>query len=244
MTDQPPADLHAVLRLLRPYEALGVGKVRLGANRDGGYVVLDDFVGIEAVIGCGVGADVSFELALARRNIPVSLYDHTVEKLPTQHAGFTFHPRRISTTPAPDAATLDQIVAALQVRPHRGFLKIDIEGDEWAIFAALGPQTMACFRQIACELHFLGQKSEPAWLERAAAALRNLNRHFAVVHVHGNNYGHVGQLDGKFVPGALEVTFANRQCYATMPSSRTFPMAADKPNNPAAPDIALGSFAF
>jgi FkbM family methyltransferase len=244
MIEEAQADLRQLLRLLRPHEALGVGKVRLGAKEDGGYVVLDDFAGIETAVGCGVGWDVSFELDLARRNIPVALYDHTIEKLPTEHPGFTFHRRRVSAAPAAGAATLDEIVAELQIRPRRGFLKIDIEGAEWEVFAALGPQTLQSFRQIACELHWLGETQDRDWMNLARAALRNLNRDFAVVHIHGNNCGFVSQLDGIPVPGALEVTFANRQCYATMPSSRTFPTPWDKPNNPGVPDLALGRFAF
>jgi hypothetical protein len=236
--------LREVLRLLRPQDAFGVKKVRLGGKGDGGYVVLDDFIGIETVIGCGVGWDVSFERTFAERGIPVQLYDHTVEKPPHDHRNFNFHRRRVSAVRAADAETLDSIAAAYPTPPLRTLLKMDIEGNEWPIFAAAADKTLRSYRQIVCELHHLGRRSEPQWLDDAGQALRNLVRNFAVVHVHANNCGARTQLDGKTVPGALEVTFANRLCYATAASSRSFPTEIDLPNNPTVPDIALGHFVF
>src|SRR6185369_840168 len=197
MVEEPVPDLKSLMRLLQPYDALGVGKVRLGGQADGGYVVLDDFADIDTVIGCGVGWDVSFERAFADKNIPVHLYDHTVDRAPQAHANFSFHKRRLSAWPAADAETLESIAAAWPMRPFRALLKMDIEGDEWPIFAAASGSTLLVYRQIVCELHHLGQRTDSNWYRDVARALRNLSRHFVVVHVHGNNYGLTALVDGK-----------------------------------------------
>src|SRR5476651_2191886 len=71
-----------LLRLLAPERAEGVAKIRVGGRHDGGYVMLDDFRGIEGAYSLGIGPDVGWDLALAERGVPVWQYDPTVSGPP------------------------------------------------------------------------------------------------------------------------------------------------------------------
>jgi hypothetical protein len=92
------------------------------------------------------------------------------------------------------------------------FMKMDIEGSEWPIFATADAYTgLEKFKQIILEFHSLQLRKNHAVY---ASALKNIQDHgFRVVHIHGNNNkGLFGTFleDGNYyqVPIMLEVTFA------------------------------------
>ena len=87
----------SLTELMIPCKAEGFGKVRLGNAHDGGYVCLDDFQGIEAALSLGISDDVSWDIEVADKSIPVYQYDHSVDGPPVSHPGFLFHKNRIGT---------------------------------------------------------------------------------------------------------------------------------------------------
>ncbi len=236
-----------LLSQLRPYAAVGHEKIRLGPAHDCGYVMLDDFAPIKAAIGCGVGWNVDFEWQLAERGIEVDLFDHTVEDVPRKHPRFWFHRRKLAVAPQDGQASidLDGIARRLAVPQGAALLKIDIEGDEWALFKHASRQAFLPYRQIVCEIHWLEKASDPQWYATALAAVQNLTRDFAVVHVHANNFGAMLSFgDGLLVPSVLELTLANRRYYRLRRSAEEFPTPLDAPNNSNKPDTWLGRFDF
>lgn len=237
-------DLRELLGLLRPHDVLHYGKIRQGDPHDGGYVLLDDFAGIATLVSCGIGGNVSFDSDVADRGIAVHQYDHTVERSPVDHAGFHFHRCKIGRQAGPDEASLGSIVQDLRLQDGLALLKIDIEGDEWEVFAEATAETLMPFRQIVGEFHWFEKAGDAQWLARAQNCIARLCESFAVVHVHANNYSSVVQLAGMAVPSVIELTFASRRWYQFTPSVDGFPTALDFPNNPERPDIPLGSFAF
>ena len=80
-----------LLTRLSPKNCKKLNKVRVGLSADGGYVLPDDFDGVQGMLSIGVGPDVSFDYALAQKEIPSYQYDHTVEKNPIDHELFHFH---------------------------------------------------------------------------------------------------------------------------------------------------------
>ena len=54
----------------------------IGPKRDGGYVLMDDFHNISIAYSFGIDGDVSFDAALAQKNIDIYMYDHTINSLP------------------------------------------------------------------------------------------------------------------------------------------------------------------
>lgn len=83
-------------RLLSPHATVGHSKMRFGGEHDGGYVLLDDFEGIEAAFSFGVGPDCSWDLELAERGIRTYQFDHTVDRAPVVHPNLSFLSGRLS----------------------------------------------------------------------------------------------------------------------------------------------------
>jgi hypothetical protein len=60
-----------ILSLLTPCRAVGMSKVRIACDNDGGYVMLDDFACSRAFYSFGIGADVSWDSEMARRGLTI-----------------------------------------------------------------------------------------------------------------------------------------------------------------------------
>jgi hypothetical protein len=237
--------MRRLLNLMRPHQAVGQKKIRLGAPGDGGYVLLDDFAGIVRGVGCGVGWDVSFERDLAERGIEIDLFDHTVAGPPTQHARFHFHRIRLGDGAGEDpCVSLDGIAAMYRLAPGTAILKVDIEGDEWALLNQVTPASLLRYRQIVIELHWLNRAGDPQFLAAMTAAMRKLTRDFAVVHVHGNNNAPIASFGALKVPYVLELSLVSRHHYRLRRSHEEFPTALDAPNSDKRPDLPLGRFDF
>jgi hypothetical protein len=232
-------------RLLRPQQARGVKKVRLGASNDCGYVCLDDFTGVEAVLSLGIAAEVSWDAEMADRGLIVHQYDHTVEGPPFQHANFRFNRRRIGARADRDGESIESALAKAQItRPHSAILKIDIDDDEWPTFAATSADALDMFTQVLCEFHGFNNVLDDVWFEQAFAVLSKLNEKFAVVHVHANNYRPLLAIGNLLFPEVLEVTYASKAKFACGDCNEVFPGPLDSPNWPAAADYGLGRFAY
>jgi hypothetical protein len=72
----------AFLRNFQPHDVTGFEKSRLGAEGDGGYVMLDDFGAVRSALSLGIGQDVSWDTAIAKLGIYVFQFDHTVRQGP------------------------------------------------------------------------------------------------------------------------------------------------------------------
>lgn len=201
-------------RLLRPQQARGVKKVRLGASNDCGYVCLDDFGGVEAALSLGIAAEVSWDAEIADRGLIVHQYDHTVEGPPFQNARFRFHRRKIAAVADGDSESIASALAKAHLtRPHSAVLKIDIDDDEWPAFAATPSATLDVFTQVLAELHGFNHVLDDDWYEQAFAVLTKLDEKFAVIHIHANNYRPLLAVGNLLFPEVLEVTYASRAKY-------------------------------
>ncbi len=234
----------AVARAFEPKRVVGFDKVRVGRDCDGGYVQVNDFAGVGAALSGGISNDASWDLDIAKRNIPVQQFDPTIDKAPVTHPLLTFHKLRVGATDDPGAICIDTMAERFLGGSGRALLKLDIEGDEWRAFAAASAQTLARFSQIMCEFHGLYYAAHPVWHKRFMAALTKLRTSFEVVHVHGNNGGPYANVANVILPSTLEVTFANRSFYQFAESNETFPTALDRPNLPSEPEMRLGYFKF
>lgn len=233
------------LRWLEPRRAAGFDKVRLGSAADGGYVQLDDLRDISRAFSLGVSTDDNWDIVLALKGIAVDQYDHSILSAPTSHPRLTFNRRKISAVGSDDAASLAEAIAG---HGRNGtadlILKIDIEGDEWDVFDQADGETLARFAQIVCEFHHLFQLRDERFHARARRVFTKLADHFAVVHVHANNYGALSRISGKAIPDTLEVTYANRARYTFEAADEEFPTPLDAADNPFCADIKLGAFRF
>lgn len=126
-------------------------------------------------------------------------------------------------------------------------LKIDIEGDEYAIFEEshiLGALTNV--HQIIIEWHDLSNR-----LPRLQHILSRLNNDFVIVHIHGNNYADAFKVRDSsaremqvfLLPDVLEMTLVRRTSVHPadiLNKKITYPITGlDYPNDPRKPDISL-----
>jgi hypothetical protein len=246
MPPHPPADRPSLHWLRRhPVDDL----MRLGRDRDGGYVVprraLD---AATCLLGLGINDEWSFETdALARTGVRqlvavdgsvgtgrfLRLLRHDARMAlgmwltgrwaqGAHHAararhwwrtmrafralvrppGRRFVRRMLEAAPSPSAITWPALVAAHVPAGARLFVKMDIEGAEYAVLPALLADADR-LTGLAVEFHDVG-RAWPRFREVVAALLGP----FALVHAHGNNWQPL--VPGTAVPEVLELTFLHR----------------------------------
>ena len=233
--------------LVRPMTCEGLGKVRVGNDKkDGGYVMADDFEGIEAALSLGIGHDISWDVEMTKLGVEIYQYDHTVEA-PVEVADnprLHFHKAGIAaeSDPSIPMRSLKDVMAD-EMSEHSGdlILKIDIDGYEWEVFETMPQEVLKRFRQICIEIHHpLARPGQPAKREQHLDVLRRLHRDFAPVHLHANNAGPVRELSGLRVPKLLEITYIRRDGREFRESEESFPGDFDVPNIPGKPEIPIG----
>jgi hypothetical protein len=231
-----------VLSLLTPYDVPGCTRRRYGNPRgDGGYVLLEDLLHRQTVISAGVGDQVSFDLALADRGHDVLMFDHTVAGPPREHPRFRF--RRQGLAPPGEAraamTSLDAIVDELGPGAGDLIVKMDIEGAEWSVLAAVPDAVLGRFAMIVLEVHGLDAIGEEAGRVPQRAVLGRLAAGFTLFHVHANNFATTKAVRGLPVHPVMELCYARNDLVRRAPNRSVFPSAFDAPNSGTRPDTAL-----
>ncbi|MDR2158076.1 MAG: FkbM family methyltransferase [Holosporaceae bacterium] len=233
-----------VLKLIAPKEAVGIGLVRLGFDRDGGYVMLNEFPKDSVAYSFGVGDNVSWDADVAKRNIDVYMYDHTIDAPPYDDEHFHFFRIGVCGKNNGDKnlKTFDQL---LKINGHENrkniILKMDVEGAEWESLADASPETMERCNQIIVEFHDLNQVIYDEKYKIICDLLRKINKTHQSVHLHSCNYAPYEVIDGEPIPHVMEVTYARRSNHKFTKSYKCYPVEnLDKPNHPLRPDYFLG----
>jgi hypothetical protein len=238
-------EILTVLRLLEPKKIGDYVKVRVGSDGDGGYVQIDDLVGISHAFSFGIADNDDWDLAMAKAGIPVEQFDHSVENAPSSHPLLHFHHKMISTKATAETATVAELVTEhSKLSTPDLILKMDIEDGEWDVLDDVPEAILTKFAQIVCEFHNLSHLANFAFRDRARRVFEKLDRYFIPVHVHGNNCCELVNVCNIPLPDFLEVTFASRARYSFVESNETFPTALDAPNCPHLAPIVLGTFRF
>ena len=216
-------------------------KIRLGATNDGGYVIVDGYE-YDAFFSCGLGDNVSFDVAFYERypNVPGFAFDGTVDRPAHLPAPYTFFKQNIGTVNSGNTTNLQPVL-----EPYNNvFLKMDIEGYEWGW---LQTTDLRKFRQIVIEYHGMGDNSWQAYAAVKEQVLKKIADTHYVTHVHGNNNCHMSMVDGVQMPYVLEVTYVRKNDEQTPLSLNTkpFPQAGvDYPNLQSKADMVMDSWPF
>jgi hypothetical protein len=242
-----PGWLFEALSLLTPYDAPGMGKLRIGENTDGGYVMFDDFAATSAVYSFGIGSNVAYDLHLAEMGKPVLMYDHTIAGLPAQHPNFSFHPLGLGAADAPDEALLS-LASHVARGGHAGrrdlALKIDIEGAEFEAISATPIETLRQFRQLVLEVHSVTQLEHEDYAARFIQTFRKINSVFNLCHVHANNCAPLRFVEGLPVVDVLELSYLRKDVAAVVPSRTVYPTPLDFANKAGTQDMLLWFYPF
>jgi hypothetical protein len=236
-----------VLELLMPQDIVSHRKCRIGPKADGGYVMFDALDGDGPVYSFGIGENIGFDEDFAERGRPVFMFDHTIEGLPRLNP--LFHFMKLGISVEDEAAnltfSLDYFIRKLG---HAGrtdlILKMDVEGAEWDVFDSIAPEVLNHFQQIVVEVHWLLGLDDPQFRAKVAGALRNLNQTFLLGHVHANNSGRLGIIDGCTVADMLELTYIRKDLAVGRRSTVLFPLAIDYGCSPRWPDTLMWFYPF
>jgi len=181
---------------------------RLGTLYDGGYVVADDISSTDYVVSFGVEGNVDFEKDLSDYGCHIDMYDYSVDKTPIDIPNSRFFKEKIGVSA--DCTTLQE---CLNKTDKDVFLKVDIEGSEWDVFAAATEEELNRCRQITIESHWLQNLTYDAFYKAVIMALTNLRKTHTPVLVHPNNNQPLMVLGNSPVPTVFEVLYLRNSSY-------------------------------
>jgi hypothetical protein len=215
-------------------------KIRVGSENDGGYVLpLQMLEDSECLFSYGIAEDITFdEHYIELTNKKVYGYDHTIDGVDTKHPDlFTWHKKGISGTPQEETDNFVNHYKELGIS-GRALLKVDVEGCEYEWLANTNIEELANITTgIVLEVHSL---ENDFVRDRFIHHIKELNKHFYICHIHGNNCSRVFRYKDIDFPMVLELTFISKAIVkeATL-SNETFPTELDSPNNKYLSDIDL-----
>ncbi len=218
-----------MINQLKPYY---VGeKIRLGRANDGGYVLPKQLLqDSECLFSYGINNDITFdEHYIQLTGKKVYAYDHTIENIYSKHPDlFTWYKEGLSGTNKEQTDNFLNHYRQLKLS-KRVLLKIDVEGCEYEWLENTDIQKLASITTgIVIEFHYL---SDETYRNRFITILENLNKHFYLCHVHGNNCGSTFEYKGYIVPEVLELTFISKEIIKDVELDKaSYPTELDSPN--------------
>lgn len=220
------------LSLLIPFDLPQERKVRIGAPGRGGWVLVDRLRTSQPVLSFVLGSSVAFEQAMAERGHDVWLMSPTVGTDASSVAQAPGVRRRRESVAGRDAAeqgtfSLASHMNRLPADGDAAILKLDIEGGEWDVLAAIDRELLARFEQIALSIHFRQQIGNPAFNGLVQSVLRKLAGRFTLCHVHADPLAEIRILGGFPVLASAELTYVRSDVVQRAPSATIYPTAVD-----------------
>ena len=219
-------------------------KVRLGIERDGGYVIAELSGGYDCYISGGVGREESFSKAFIEKygmhEFNSFGIDSSIEGYPIEYTNsISFIKKNISGMN--DAANTN--LKYLTTKYKDIFLKMDIEGGEYGWISAMTEEDLRHFRQITIEVRGINNDSWGTPYKVKSACLNHLASTHYLVHAHGNN----ARGTTNYIPNVFELTYVRKDEFTEAPPLNTKPLpdtSVDFPNNVNRPDHPLGMKPF
>jgi len=214
-------------------------KIRLGDNKDGGYVIAD----LNGYYDCYISAGISDEESFSRDFIEKYKmdeynsfgFDGTINSYPYSYTNsISFIKKNINKHNDSKNTNLSYLIS----RYDNIFLKMDIEGGEYPWLMSLNEKQLNKFKQIVIEFHGINDDSWECLFSDKTSCFDKLNKTHYIVHAHGNNCGQVQNS----IPSVIELTYVNKKCFSKTPclNSAKIPIEGlDFPNNPNNYDINL-----
>ncbi len=226
----PLANVRRLIERLHPIQC-GIDLIRVGAARDGGYLIPDDLDGIEYCLSPGVNTTADFENDLADHGIRSYLADYSVSAPPITRPEFTFDKIFIGGSDHGAFLTLSTWKES-HLKGYRGdlLLQMDIEGSEYGAILGTPDCLLDQFRIMVIEFHELDRIFDSFSFGLINDCFERLLRYFYVVHIHPNSWAHVTRQRDLAVPAAMEFTFLNKRRVKYPKPNTTFPHYLDASN--------------
>jgi hypothetical protein len=189
-------------------------KNRLGAFRDGGYVIGILSEPYDCYISAGVADEESFSrdfinsYGMNKEN--AFAFDGTITNYPTIYTeDINFIKKNINSFCDEDN---DNLLHYMKTYKNI-FLKMDIEGGEYKWLLNTGENDLLSFKQIVMEFHGINDDSWSASYQEKLECFKKITNTHYLVHIHGNN--HSEQQNN--IPDVVEGTFIRKDCFDSEP---------------------------
>ena len=192
--------------VLATYTVPGWTLERWGGTRDGGYVVFPEAIAESDVLySYGVGHSTTFEVEYCTKTGNLAYaFDHTVKRLPNLHEGITWVREGVAGEQKRRLNTYANHYSAYG--GNSPLLKIDIDGWEYETIKAIPQDLLEKSPALLLEVHTIGARFDDFIL-----LMEKLNKTFALVHIHPNNWGRVIDIEGYPCPDVIELSFVNKK---------------------------------
>ena len=229
-TQTNASDVLGLIQALRPMDC-GKDLIRIGAARDGGYLLPDDLEGIEYCFSPGVNDVSDFENHLADLKIKSFLADYSVDAPPILRPEFVFDKKFLgSSNRGPYFTLATWKDKYLKDYTDDLILQMDIEGYEYQVILNTPDELLKQFRILVIEFHDLARIFDPFAFELLSSSFRKILEFFHVAHIHPNNYGGIIKKGDIEIPKLLEITFLNKSRVRSTKPTETFPHKLDAEN--------------
>ena len=192
--------------------------IRIGGKKDGGYLIPNDLVGVEACFSPGVSNFKNFEDHLA---IQYKIKSHMCDFSSDLHKfntkiieGLqTFEKKWLDIEEKENNISLNNWVNKYSYKSDRDLiLQMDIEGAEYRNLLDTNTKLIGRFRIIVLELHNVQDIFDKKQCKDVKSLLKKLNKTHICVHAHPNNCEELEILSrkGMNIPNVLEVSFLRK----------------------------------
>ena len=212
-----------IFNIFCPMEVNGLKKIRIGKKSDGGYILLDDLQNVKIAYSIGISNEVSFDQALADKNIDIFMYDHTISNLPYNNPKFHWQKIGLSgkKTISNNMKMLNELIEENGHSNEKNMiLKIDIESSEWEVFQDISSNILKQFKFIIGEFH-LSNKNKYIQLE----ILKKIKMTHQIFHLHCNNcVNDIIYFEGYYICPLLEISFIQKEGFNFSKLNSSFPI--------------------
>ena len=226
-------ELNLLFEFLRP-RGCKYPLVRLGSDRDGGYLVPELVEQIDYLWSAGVADDVNLELSFVAGSDSkrAFLLDGSIQNLPSEHPQFTFLKSYLGKSGSFETeVSLSQWLETEGQLPGKSILSMDIEGGEYQVFIETPRDVFNAFDFIVMELHGLENSFDPLFFSSNLRPMLRKLEDFECLHLHINNaLPPVRGPGGLGMYPLLEVTLAHKRLGITEYESVSLPHALDVDN--------------
>lgn len=211
--------------------------IRLGPNKDGGYLVPDCLNDIEACFSPGVAKVSGFELDCLELGMKVFMADKSVEKpewnIPKNQ--YDFKQKFIGCTDNEDFMTMDSWFQSTGLLSNAELLlQMDIEGGEYNAIINMSDALMSRFKIMVIEFHRLKHLWNKGFYEIAETVFKKILQTHICVHIHPNNFKSrkiaVLSQFGVEIPTVLEMSFIRKDIAEVKNYQTQFPHPLDFAN--------------
>ena len=162
--------------------------IRLGCNRDGGYVIPKELINSN-LLSCGISNEISFEEDYIKhlKICNVHCFDGTINNFPSKNITFNWHKINIGSTDSDFEVSLNTIFEKC-FNNNEIFMKMDIEGSEYPAFDTIFNDNLKKINCLVIEVHWIDRD-----YEKFKKLMNKIKTEMVLIHKHDNNNGNYFQ---------------------------------------------------